>query len=713
MFPKEMTERKQWITWRLGTNGEKIPNGKSNDPSTWSYYDEIKSCEKIAYVFSADDPFVGIDLDDCVSDDNVFNDVSSDAFSIFYGLAYCERSFSGRGLHLIVRGKKPDWSACKRGNVECYDHSRFWIMTGATEYGWDKIRDCQEQLEYFLSKYLKVEKKKTTNNFVPNTNLFTNLVARGIDYIGNCRPAAEGSRNASAFSIAGHLWAMVDEAGRSMEHDDIMSLMQQWNGRNNPPLDDSEIARVVRNAKDKGLPRESKLPGLVQNDVGHGDRLVELLWSSPSVEMADEDDDSEEDFCRAMIPETGLMRLMADYYHRLSLMPTAIMGLAVAVSTMEILLGRKVASHTDLRTNDYNLVIAQTATGKESCKKAIQKVFEAAGAGNLLMPTEVQSGNGLISAMASQPASIWIGDEFGKVLSGVLDKKASQHLKNIAKHLLTFYGESSSRFGGSAHAAGAKHQIDQPHLVVLGLTTGSTMFENVSEGQVSDGLMGRIAFWPVQERPKPVRRYRTPALPEELIAMVKDWYLFDPNSLGSSWDANGTSLGEIHPRTIMLGISEEAETRYDDHRVAILERMESESALRAALWGRTSARSLLLAVCHRCSRMEGSAEAPYASVELQDLNWGIKLSNWLSRIASELVEQNVVDKSLLLAKRVLEQLEASGSPIVAREALRRCRTLTAGDLDAAATKLGFESYFEPSKRRPRKCYRKKSGTQMG
>jgi hypothetical protein len=717
MFPKELTERKQWITWRLGPNGEKLPNGKSNDPSTWCSYEEIKDFDKIAFVFSADDPFVGIDLDDCITEGGVFNDVSGDAFATFYGLAYCERSFSGKGLHLIVRGKKPDWAVCKRGNVECYDHSRFWIMTGDVEYGWEQIYHCQDELEHFLDKYLRKQEPKPK----PQVSLAPivihrsaiEIIERAKHYVDNCQAAGEGSRNSVGFGISGHLHAMRGLNGEQLDMSDVISMMMLWNERNSPPLEAKEIESLARNARDKGTPREIKSHGIVHSaiDTIANDALVEAMWPSRTIEKANEDEDSDEDFCRAMLPEYGLMREMADYYTQLSLMPTPIMGLAVAVATMEVLLGRKVGSHTDLRTNDYNLVIAQTATGKESCKKAISKVFESAGAKHMLLPPEVQSGNGLISAMAAHPASIWIGDEFGKVLASVLDKKGSQHLKNIAKHLLSFYGESSGRFGGSSHAAGTKNEIDQPHLVILGLTTGATMFENITEGQVQDGLIGRIAFWPVQERPKPVRKYRAPAVPESLTASVSSWVNFDPGAIATAWDGSfsqsgGVSFGDITPKVHLMPITEDAETRYDDHRFAILDRMEKEPALRAALWGRTAARSLLLALCHRCSRMASPAEVASAAVESQDINWGIKLSNWLARIACELVEQNVVDKSVLLAKRVLEQLSAIDPRVSSREALRRCRTLTAGDLDAAAETLGYKIEFEPGKRKPRKFYRK-------
>ena len=65
----------------------------------------------------------------------------------------------------------------------------------------------------------------------------------------------------------------------------------------------------------------------------------------------------------------------------------------------------------------------------------------------------------------------------------------------------------------------------------------------------------------------------------------------------------------------------------------------------------------------------------------------------------------MVDKQLTLAKRVLESLAAHG-PVSARAALRQCRSLTAGDLDAAALKLGYtvEMRGKGERGRPKKMY---------
>lgn len=114
----------------------------------------------------------------------------------------------------------------------------------------------------------------------------------------------------------------------------------------------------------------------------------------------------------------------------------------------------------------------------------------------------------------------------------------------------------------------------------------------------------------------------------------------------------------------------------------------------------------MLAMVHRCARLSEPIQVQTASLETEDVNWGIKLSNWLSRIACDLVEQNMHDAALNLAKQVLESLNGNG-PIMARDALRQCRSLTAGDLDAAAVKLGYEMIEIPTKTKPKRAYLKR------
>ena len=143
-IPIQLRHCPQWVCWasqnRKGkqTKVPVDPTGgdfaSTADPDTWGTFDEaLRSARQpdisgIGFVFTRDDPYVGIDLDDCRNP--VTGSLSKDAIAILLRLhSYTEISPSETGLHVIVRGQLPDGPR-RHGSVEMYDESRFFTMTG-------------------------------------------------------------------------------------------------------------------------------------------------------------------------------------------------------------------------------------------------------------------------------------------------------------------------------------------------------------------------------------------------------------------------------------------------------------------------------------------------------------------------------------------------------------------------------------------------------
>lgn len=393
----------------------------------------------------------------------------------------------------------------------------------------------------------------------------------------------------------------------------------------------------------------------------------------------DEEQDHEE-WCADVVPQTGLIREIFNYYLKASHRTSAVMGLATSLSLCQMLFGRRVTSHTDLRTNDYNVVVAPTASGKEACESAITKIL-AAAVDDLkyipMIPPDVQSGNGLVAAVAEKPCGIWVCDEFGKVLEAVLDPRGNGHVKQIATHLLKFYSKASGIYGGAAHAAGAKNVIHQPHLCLLGLTTGQ-VFEAIDSKQVQDGLIGRLAFWPVQNRPK---RRTSPdsVVPDKLAAIVRSWLQWKPEE----------TLNFL-PAPVRLKMTGDALRRWEEHSDNIDTKMEHEFESKAAIWGRVAARSMKLALVHRAARViddPAVVDWQFIFVERQDVDWGIKVSNWLANISCSLIAENTVDRGASKAQKILLQCIQAVGEIDKRTIMRKCQSITGSELTAAAEKL--------------------------
>lgn len=143
-IPAELRECSQWVAWRYERRGEKwtkVPidpktgrMASSTDAATWASFDEAfalyqrGAADGVGFVFSTDDPFCGVDLDDCL--DQASGDLLPWAAEIVRALnSYTEVSPSGTGVKIYVRAKLPP-GGNRRGQVEMYDCKRFFCVTG-------------------------------------------------------------------------------------------------------------------------------------------------------------------------------------------------------------------------------------------------------------------------------------------------------------------------------------------------------------------------------------------------------------------------------------------------------------------------------------------------------------------------------------------------------------------------------------------------------
>ena len=130
------------IPYRAETLNDTFLPASSTDPSTWSDFVKTKGryishnhsqqFSGIGFVFSADDPFTGIDIDNCLDQNGTLAKWAQPVIDLFMP-TYCEISPSGTGLKLWIEGKKSLhlWgNKCRKGEVEVYDKQRFFTLTG-------------------------------------------------------------------------------------------------------------------------------------------------------------------------------------------------------------------------------------------------------------------------------------------------------------------------------------------------------------------------------------------------------------------------------------------------------------------------------------------------------------------------------------------------------------------------------------------------------
>ena len=259
-IPRELRALPQWVVYRIehrGGKATKVPyradargKAKSDSPATWATFQVTQAaCERdeslagIGFMFSAEDPYVGIDLDHCVENGELAvwaREMMRDLWS------YSEWSRSGDGIHIIARGKlnaRGNKRAVQGANradaaIEMYDHGRYFVMTG-NRYadGFATIEPRQRKIDEIQSRYLS---RPATVAVAPIASV-THAIPSDCALIERARAAKNGAAFVSLFEHG-------DTSGHSADHSNadaaLCAMLAFWTCR-----DGARVDRLFRASK--------------------------------------------------------------------------------------------------------------------------------------------------------------------------------------------------------------------------------------------------------------------------------------------------------------------------------------------------------------------------------------------------------------------------------------------------------------------------------
>lgn len=247
-IPNELKSLKQWVCSSLNSKVPKIAtrpaNASSTDANTWcTFYDAVMSVkhgkyDNVGFVFN-NNGIVGVDIDTGYDDDGFLTELASDI--IGKCKSYTEKSRSGRGVHILLKGTLPFKGKNNLTGVEIYQEARYFIMTGDTLI-YDTIVENQEAIDYILSKYFSSSREsKTTSVF--DSRIYNPQWVKSEDKI-KLRPVypriPNGCRNICLTSLAG----MLHNQGYTKQqiYDELMYCNKV---ACEPMLNESEIRTIV------------------------------------------------------------------------------------------------------------------------------------------------------------------------------------------------------------------------------------------------------------------------------------------------------------------------------------------------------------------------------------------------------------------------------------------------------------------------------------
>lgn len=689
--PQELRSLRQWVEWRyIGDDKRKVPfqpNGtpaKSNDPATWSAFDDCRG--QLGFVFAAEDGLFGVDLDGCIDDAGEVQEWAMRIVNRFD--TYAEISPSGRGIKLWGRGSMPGGTgkkapvnspACcdKQPAIEAYDRGRYFTFTGERlPMSPLAVNDCREALDWLASVYWPpraLEVKPTQK---------TSIQERAARYLACVDPAiaGQGGHN-QTFRAACSL-----VLGFGLSVDEAMPLLAEYNTRCEPQWSEKELLHKLESADKQTGERGFLIGEEVEVDhrpvdfsalvASHGTSLVPISSDDDDDEFYEDDGPAENDggpFPIECSRPEGFIRDVIEFNERRSRYFQPEAALASALCLMSVLTGRKIRDSEDTRTNLYIMALCPTGGGKESGRKINKEILSACGAEELIGPEDFASSAGAMSWMADHPVSLAQMDEIGRMIATTKDAGKSPHLFKLVSVFLKLFTQSNTIISGDAYADKQKHKkLYYPHLTIYGTSTVKAFWDSITAESISDGLVGRFIIFDrtVTDEDKNKKGYVRPKkpdalceVPESIIERARWWWQFI---------AGSGNLSSINPSPVTIPLAKEADDRLESHASAVAEkRLGNESDVASALWSRSAEKVAKLALLFACSR--SSFELP-SCVTFDDVDKAVRLSNWATRRMLFMIGSHVCESKYDAdRKRVLRLF--GDEPITQTKLTRLCQWL--------------------------------------
>nr|WP_239029604.1 bifunctional DNA primase/polymerase [Novacetimonas pomaceti] len=333
----------------------------------------------------------------------------------------------------------------------------------------------------------------------------------------------------------------------------------------------------------------------------------------------------------ALIPTSimavdGFLADFVSYTVRTARRPQPFAALAAGISLVSALAGRKYRSGSDLWTNLYTVSIIDSSGGKDHARKVIKRLLAAAGLMQYLGGEDIASGTALHTSLRIHPAKLFVLDECGDFLKGILGAKASAHKQQIARRLKELYTASGDVVLGTEYADQSekngrpREDVYNPIASICGTSTPAQFWDAVAGASLADGLMGRFLVFVPQENYPPLQDGEIVSIPDSLVdaakAIVAGSQKHQPLNLRNLMNSSEAA----DPYTVPFAAQALPEKERIERRQETLLK-QNEGTYITSLAGRIVENAVKLAMIRAVSR---DPQDPV--ITQQDMAWGGELS---------------------------------------------------------------------------------------
>lgn len=582
-IPAELRGLPQWVC----SGADKVPinprTGQAasvTDPGTWGTFEEAihAGMKHVGFVLAPWDDYTIIDLDNkpekpLTPEQYARMEAILKAFE-----SYTERSTSGRGYHIIVRGKIP--AGVHRDNVEMYSAGRYMICTGDVVTPLP-IADCQELLNRMYGQM----KPDATVKLVENEETLDDR-----ELVEMAMHAANGEKFNSL--CAGDMTGYPSQSEADLA---LLSILAFYSNSN------EQVRRIFR------MSALGKREKAVKNDTYLNYALAKIRAKQPPPVDLDALVGNAQALKTKPPPPPppvppppagvpginlplGLVGDLARYYYSTAIRPVPEIALAAAIATLAGVCGRSY-NISDTGLNQYIVLLARTGRGKEGALGGITKLMASVrpmipAVDQFMGPSAFASGQALLKTVSKRASFLSVLGEFGLTLQQISAARANSAEKMLKRVLLDLFSKSGFRdvLLPSVYADAEKNteMVHAPCVTILGESTPETFYEGLDSGHIAEGLIPRFMVIEYDgNRPARNRNAGAPP-PEDLKKRFADMV-----TLSLTTSNNGTCCPvQIDPAGMAL---------LDAYDAKADTKINSGNTVEAELWNRAHLKALRLA----------------------------------------------------------------------------------------------------------------------
>jgi hypothetical protein len=653
---EELARYKQWVCWRYEARGDGKPTKVPMDPSTgfgasinrafnWSTLEHaLRTANRrefagVGFVLTARDPFVGIDLDNCIDEAGALSPLAKELIDL--AETYAEISPSGRGIRIFARAEHFDSFNLKGHGIEAYASARYLTVTGNHIASVPaSINEAPETLRRIFAirdevQGAPVERKIVP--FVPRAEIGgprEEAYARSAVANETALLAAttEGGRNHQLNVSAMKLGQLV--AGDYLTEAEAVSALLDACQANGLLQDDGQkqCEKTIRSGMKKGMTQPRSLPEQERAEIVFAPRQVitsgnDLIDAETGevLRTAPKHREPEDETWRN---PSGMVRHIAEWIMATSKRPNWPLALGSSIAILAALSSRHLCGPTSALTHLYIAALGETAVGKDRPLKAPLPILRAlegittAGSFTRIFTTgKFKSETAIEQVITETPARLAKLDEAGQLFGRMGSKRASSHESGMASVLRELWSiEPGGIYQTSSRAGSSSQFVETPCLTIFGAATVKEFYASIAGASIENGLLNRWLLIRADKRAEEQDVEHDPKFPEHLARRLLE--IMPPQGPGNLPTGHAAALtmpGAIHATRVPWA-SDDVNRAYMEFGREVLARVDNDPDAEPFL-GRAAEMAIRIATIHAIGR-----DGRLATVTMEDWLFGRSLS---------------------------------------------------------------------------------------